>query len=180
MAKPSDVLAFWFDECAPEQWFRKDDTFDALLRDRFGALHAEAAGGGLAAWEESADGRLALLLLLDQMSRNIHRDYPRAFAQDDRARAVARRAIAAGDHVFAPRDRALFLYLPFEHSEEAADQLLSVTLFRALGDADLLDYADRHRVIVDRFGRFPHRNAILGRASTPDELAFLEQPNSSF
>ena len=180
MVTPTDVLVFWFDQSTPEQWFARDDDFDALLRDRLGALHAEAAAGGLAAWEETADGRLALLLLLDQMSRNLHRGDPRAFAQDARARAVARRAIAAGDHVFAPRDRALFLYLPFEHSEEAADQLLSVSLFRALGDADLLDYADKHWVIVERFGRFPHRNATLGRTSTAEELAFLEQPNSSF
>ena len=180
MPTPDDVLAFWFGECTPEQWFAKDDGFDTALRERFGTLHAEAAGGGLGEWEESADGRMALILVLDQMSRNLHRGDPRAFAQDARARDVARRAIAAGDHVFAPRDRCLFLYLPFEHSEDLADQLWCDALFRALGDAELIDYGERHRVIIERFGRFPHRNAALGRASTAEELAFLEQPNSSF
>ena len=123
---------------------------------------------------------MALILVLDQMSRNLYRDDPRAFAQDVRARAVARRAVAAGDHVFAPPERCLFLFLPFEHSEDLADQLLCEALFGVLGDANLDDYAARHRVIVERFGRFPHRNAVLGRTSTAEELNFLEQPNSSF
>lgn len=180
MTTPDDVLGFWFRDCTPAQWFAKDDGFDAALLTRFGALHAEAAAGGLGAWEASADGRMALILVLDQMSRNLWRSDPRAFAQDARARAVARRAIAAGDHVFAPPQRCLFLFLPFEHSEDLADQLWSEALFRALGDADLDDYAARHRVIVERFGRFPHRNAALGRASTAEELSFLKQPNSSF
>lgn len=180
MATPDDVLGFWFGECTPAQWFAKDDGFDATLRARFGALHEEAAAGGLGDWEGTADGRMALLLLLDQMSRNLYRGDPRAFAQDARARDVARRAIAAGDHVFAPPQRCTFLFLPFEHSEDLADQLWSEALFRALGDAELDDYAKRHRVIVERFGRFPHRNAALGRASTAEELSFLEQPTSSF
>jgi uncharacterized protein (DUF924 family) len=180
MASSDDVLGFWFGECDPALWFARDDGFDATLRDRFGALHAEAAAGGLAAWEDNADGRMALILVLDQMSRNLHRGDGRAFAQDARARAVARRAIAAGDPVFASRERCLFLYLPFEHSEELADQLWSEALFAALGEPSWLDYAVRHRVIVERFGRFPHRNAALGRASTAEELEFLQQPNSSF
>ncbi|MEQ8395250.1 DUF924 family protein [Thalassobaculum sp.] len=180
MAAPEDVLAFWFGECTPQQWFEKNDAFDATLRERFGALHSEAAAGGLADWETSADGRLALLLVLDQMSRNLYRGDPRAFAQDARARDLARRAIAAGDHVFGSRDRCLFLYLPFEHSEDLADQLMCDALFRALGDAELIDYGVRHRVIIERFGRFPHRNAALGRTSTAEELEFLTQPNSSF
>ena len=180
MASPHDVLAFWFDETAPNLWFEKNDAFDATLRARFGDRHAEAAAGCLVDWEETADGRLALLLLLDQMSRNLYRGDPRAFAQDARARAVARRAVAAGDHVFAPRERCQFLFLPFEHSEDLADQLWCEALFRALGDDNLLDYAVRHRVIVERFGRFPHRNAALGRTSTAEELAFLTEPNSSF
>lgn len=180
MATLEDVLGFWFREADPKQWFIKDDGFDATLRSRFGALHAEAAAGGLADWEATADGRMALILVLDQMSRNLFRGDPRAFAQDARARAVARRAIAAGDHVFAPPERCQFLFLPFEHSEDVADQLWSDALFRALGDANLIDYAERHRVIVEQFGRFPHRNAALGRTGTPEELAFLEQPNSSF
>jgi uncharacterized protein (DUF924 family) len=177
---PEDVLAFWFSECTPQQWFEKNDAFDATLRTRFGAVHAEASAGGLTGWEATADGRLALLLVLDQMSRNLYRGDPRAFAQDARARDIARRAIAAGDHVFASRDRCLFLFLPFEHSEELADQLWCEAFFAALGDAMLIDYGMRHRVIIERFGRFPHRNAALGRTSTAEELEFLTQPNSSF
>lgn len=180
MTIPDDVLGFWFGESTPEQWFAKDDGFDAALRDRFGAAHDEASAGGLADWEASADGRMALILVLDQLSRNLYRGDGRAFAQDERARAVAHRAIAAGDHVFAPRERCQFLFLPFEHSEHLADQMWCEALFRALGDDYLTDYAVRHRVIIERFGRFPHRNAALGRASTAEELAFLEQPNSSF
>lgn len=180
MTTPAEVLGFWFGECTPQQWFDKDDGFDAALRDRFGELHGEAAAGGLGGWEATADGRLALVLVLDQMSRNLFRGDPRAFAQDPRAREVARRAIAAGDHLFAPPQRCLFLFLPFEHSEDLADQLWSEALFGSLGDADLDDYARRHRVIVERFGRFPHRNAALGRASTAEELSFLQEPNSSF
>ena len=158
MATPDDVLDFWFRETPPAKWFEKDDAFDATLRDRFSAL----------------------ILVLDQMSRNLHRGDPRAFAQDDRARAVARRAIAAGDHVFAGKERCQFLFLPFEHSEDLADQWWCDALFRALGDDNLHHYAVLHRVIIERFGRFPHRNATLGRTSTAEELAFLEQPNSSF
>jgi len=180
MATPDDVLDFWFREIPPAKWFEKDDAFDAALRDRFGALHAEAAAGGLTGWEDSADGRMALILVLDQMSRNLHRGDPRAFAQDERARAVARRAIAAGDHAFAGKERCQFLFLPFEHSEDLANQWWCDALFRALGDDNLHHYAVLHRVIIERFGRFPHRNATLGRASTAEELAFLEQPNSSF
>ncbi len=180
MATPEEVLGFWFREADPKHWFAKDDGFDATLRDRFGAVHAEAAAGGLGDWEATADGRMALILVLDQMSRNLYRNDSRAFAQDARARDVARRAIAAGDHAFAPPERCQFLFLPFEHSEDLADQLWCDALFRALGDANLIDYAERHRVIIERFGRFPHRNAALGRTGTAEELAFLEQPNSSF
>lgn len=180
MTTPEDVLGFWFGECTAEQWFAKDDGFDAALRDRFGTVHAEAAADGLADWEATADGRLALILVLDQMSRNLYRGDRRAFAQDERARNIARKAVAAGDHVFAGRDRCLFLFLPFEHSEDLADQLWCDALFRALGDEDLTDYAVKHRVIIERFGRFPHRNAAMGRDNTVEELAFLEEPNSSF
>jgi uncharacterized protein (DUF924 family) len=176
----ADVLDFWFTECSEEDWFKKSDAFDATLRDRFGPTQAAAAEGTLDAWGETADGRLALILLLDQMSRNLFRGSARAFAQDPAARAIARRALAEGDHVGASRERRLFLYLPFEHSEHAADQDLSVALFVALGDDGLTDYAERHKVIVDRFGRFPHRNEALGRRSTEAEIAFLQEPNSSF
>ncbi|WP_084619085.1 DUF924 family protein [Thalassobaculum salexigens] len=176
----ADILDFWFTECSEEDWFKKSDAFDATLRDRFGTAHEAAAQGQLDGWAETADGRLALILLLDQMSRNLFRGSARAFAQDPAALALARRAIAEGDHVGATRERRLFLYLPFEHSENPADQALCLALFVALGDDGLTDYADRHKVIVDRFGRFPHRNEVLGRESTPAERAFLQEPNSSF
>ncbi|MCR9176276.1 MAG: DUF924 domain-containing protein [Alphaproteobacteria bacterium] len=175
-----DVLTFWFVENGREQWFKKDEAFDSEMDQRFADLQARAADGGCVDWEETADGRMALILVLDQFSRNLHRADPRAFAQDTRARAVARTAIALGDHVVAAPDRKLFLYLPFEHSEAMADQEWCMSLFTALGDPELLDYAERHRVIVERFGRFPHRNAVLGRESTPEELEFLQQPGSSF
>lgn len=174
------VLDFWFGECSEQDWFQKSDAFDATLQERFAAVHDAACAGALDHWGESPKGRLALLILLDQMSRNLHRGDARAFAQDGKAIALARRALAEGDHVGATRDERLFLYLPFEHSENPADQDLCMALFSALGDDRLTDFAERHKVIIDRFGRFPHRNAVLGRESTPEEIDFLAQPNSSF
>lgn len=180
IATAEAVLDFWFSESSEEDWFKKNDAFDATLRERFSWTHAAAAEGALDGWAETPDGRLALLILLDQMSRNLYRGDARAFAQDGKAIAIARRALAEGDHAVASRDRRLFLYLPFEHSENPADQALCMALFTALGDDRLIDFAERHKVIVDRFGRFPHRNAVLGRESTAEEISFLEQPNSSF
>lgn len=174
------VLTFWFEDCSPQDWFQKSDAFDAGLRDRFAATHAAAAAGELDGWAETRDGRMALILVLDQMSRNLHRGDPRAFAQDAMALDLARRAVAAGDHAFSSPERCLFLYLPFEHSEELADQALCMALYTALGNAEWTEYAHRHQVIIERFGRFPHRNEILGRESTAEEIAFLKEPNSSF
>lgn len=174
------ILSFWFEEIEKAAWFKKDDAFVDQLRARFGALLDEAASGGLESWEESADGRLALILVLDQFSRNLYRGDARSFAQDSRARSIARRAVAEGDHVEAGVDRACFLFLPFEHSEEKADQLWSVALFEALGDENYLNYAVAHLKIVERFGRFPHRNEVLGRTSIAEEIEFLTQPGSSF
>ena len=179
-ASAEDVLDFWLIDCSEDDWFKKSDAFDAKLRDRFGATLAAAAEGRLDDWADTPDGRLALILLLDQMSRNLFRDDPRAFANDPAALALARRAIAEGDHVGVSRDRRLFLYLPFEHSESRADQEMCMALFTALGDDELLDFARRHMEIVDRFGRFPHRNETLGRESTAEEIAFLKEPGSSF
>ena len=179
-ATVEDVLTFWFEECSQEDWFKKSDGFDATLQARFGPTHAAAAEGRLDAWADTPDGRLALILLLDQMSRNLLRGDARAFAQDPAALALARRALAEGDHAGTSRDRRLFLYLPFEHSENPADQALCMALFTALGDDELTEFARRHKEIVDRFGRFPHRNETLGRQSTAEEIAFLQQPNSSF
>ena len=178
-----EVLDFWFG--APLQtrrkaWFEKDPAFDAEIRARFLRLHCAATRGELAAWSDSAHGALALIVLTDQLPRNMYRGTAAAFASDPRALEVAQAAVAAGfDRTLAPTQR-WFMYLPFEHSEDRAIQMQSLALFETLGDAKALDYARQHKVIIDRFGRYPHRNAILGRTSTPEEVAFLAEPNSSF
>ena len=175
-----DVLAFWFGPEARDRWFAKDEAFDALLERRLGALATAAAEGRLDAWTGTPRGTLALVILLDQVPRNLHRGDREAFAQDERARRVAARAVdSREDAGLAPVERH-FLYLPLEHSEELADQERAVELIGALGDAEWLDYALRHRAVIARFGRFPHRNAALGRASTPEEEAFLAGPGSPY
>ncbi|TFZ01320.1 DUF924 family protein [Ramlibacter rhizophilus] len=170
---PDEVLAFWR-EAGPERWFKKDEQFDAQLRTRFLAAHEAAARGELEGWSGSADGALALLILLDQFPRNAFRGTPRMFATDAQARAIADRAIAAGlDAAVEPALRAFF-YLPFEHSESLADQHRAVELTQAL-DAETHRWAVIHRDIIERFGRFPHRNTLLGRVTTPDEQRFLDE-----
>ncbi|MBI3435985.1 MAG: DUF924 domain-containing protein [Proteobacteria bacterium] len=170
--RPTDVVAFWC-EAGPERWFKKDASFDAEIRARFLALYEAAAAHRLDAWETSAQGALALLLVLDQFPRNMFRDDARAFAADPQARTVAERAIARGhDRAVEPSLRTFF-YLPFEHSEDIADQERCIRLFRAMADAELLKWAQLHADIIHRFGRFPQRNDLLGRQSTPQELAFL-------
>lgn len=165
-------------------WFKPDEAFDAELRRRFLADQQRAAAGDYDDWMEARETCLALILLLDQLPRNLYRNTPAAFASDDKARTVARHALKRGVDKGLPNVRRWFLYLPFEHSESLADQETSVALFAALpktaDDDGTLDYARRHHDIIRRFGRFPHRNAILGRVSTPEELAFLQQPGSSF
>jgi uncharacterized protein (DUF924 family) len=170
---PETLLKFWTDAGAA-RWFTKDDAFDADLRLNFEAAHLTAARGGFADWEQTPDGALALVLLLDQVPRNIFRGSAHAFATDPRAREVAERAVARGfDRRFEPLLRCFF-YLPFEHSEAPADQDRAVQLFETLGDAEYLRYAILHRDIIARFGRFPHRNLVLGRISTAAEKEFLE------
>ncbi len=181
MSTPHDVLDFWFETLATPQRFARDAAVDAEIARRFGALHADFAKNGVPDdWRATADGRLAAVIILDQISRNLHRDSPAAFAQDAEARALADRALASGDDKMLDPDRATFLYLPFEHSEALADQDCSAALFTALGNPNYLDYAIRHRDVIARFGRFPHRNATLGRVSTADELAYLAQPGAGF
>jgi uncharacterized protein (DUF924 family) len=190
--RPEDVLSFWFGDGTRyrREWFAKDDKLDGEIRARFGDAIENAARGEFDAWKATTRGRLALVILLDQFSRNVFRGTSRAFAQDARARELAVAAIDRGD------DRALtalerhFLYMPLTHAEDRAAQALSVGLFEGLaleapqGLAEALagaaKYARMHRDIVDRFGRFPHRNAILGRASTAEESEFLSQPGSGF
>jgi uncharacterized protein (DUF924 family) len=173
------VLDFWFNEIQPAQWWKVDATFDRLIASRFGALHEAACRCELFAWRESSEGRLAEVIVLDQFSRNIHRGTPQAFAADALALGLAQEAVAAdADHLLDERQRS-FLYMPFMHSESKAIHAVAEVLFAERAAANL-DFEQRHRAIVDRFGRYPHRNAILGRPSTPEEIEFLKQPGSSF
>jgi uncharacterized protein (DUF924 family) len=168
---PADVIAFWR-KAGPKRWFEKDTKFDDDIRQRFLALYEAASTGKLTSWEASAEGALALLILLDQFPRNMFRGQARTFATDPLARAVASRAILNGYDGAFP-DLRTFFYLPFEHSEDMADQERGLLLYKTAGDADGLKWAEIHADIIRRFGRFPHRNAVLGRVSTPEELKFL-------
>jgi uncharacterized protein (DUF924 family) len=173
IASPADVLSFWRD-AGPDKWFKKDTAFDAAIREKFLATYEAAAAGQFAAWEATPDGALALLIVLDQFPRNMFRGNARAFAADPLARAVADRALARSFDQQAQATERTFFYLPFEHSEDLADQDRCCALFRATGDADLLKWAELHADIIRRFGRFPHRNAVFGRATTTEEQAFLD------
>lgn len=169
----AEVVAFWR-EAGPERWFKKDAAFDDDIRRRFLALYEDAAAGKLSAWEQNAEGALALLILLDQFPRNMFRGKARAFATDPLARAIAAGALVHGFDAQAPDGMRGFFYLPFEHSEDLADQERCVSFHKAVGDADGLKWAEIHADIIRRFGRFPHRNAALGRATTPEEQQFLD------
>ncbi len=172
LATPQSVLAFWR-AAGPAKWFRKDAAFDAAIATRFLGVYEAAAAGELG-WDEDPQGALALVIVLDQFPRNMFRNSARAFAADPLARAIASRAIARGfDRQVASSDRTFF-YLPFEHSENLADQERCVALNRATGDANGIKWAEQHADIIRRFGRFPHRNAALGRATTAEEQAFLD------
>jgi len=179
-----DILDFWLLPLADpghgktrELWWKSTSALDAELAAKFGALLDKAAAGALDHWARSPDGALALILLCDQFSRNIHRKTARAFATDAKARSVARIALAHFYPAVFPLDVRLFFYMPFQHSEDLADQELCCTLFQALGNADNDKFAIDHRDIVAKFGRFPHRNEVLGRASTPEELDYLKTAN---
>ncbi|MGI8853201.1 MAG: DUF924 family protein [Methyloceanibacter sp.] len=168
-----DILRFWFEELKPKNWFRRDTVVDAAIKVRFGEIYEELKEGVPADWLTGPEGCLAAILMLDQFPRNMFRDGARAFATDEAALALAKRAIAKGlADKLTPKQRS-FLYMPFQHSEDAADQARSVGLYTALGNPLNLDFALRHQAIIARFGRFPHRNAMLGRASTEEEKAFL-------
>jgi len=173
MPTPADILAFWR-EAGRDRWYKKDDAFDAEVRRRYLDLWHEAAEGKLAAWVASDDGALALTIVLDQFPRNMFRCDARTYASDPLAREVAGRAIARGADARIDPVLIEFLYMPFMHSEDLPDQLRCVELFRKTGHAENLGYAERHADIVRRFGRFPHRNRLLGRATTPEEQAFLD------
>lgn len=169
------ILRFWFTETPRELWFARDAGFDAKIAARFGALHAALARVIPPEWWNTTRARLATIIVLDQFSRNLFRDDPRAFAQDAAARLMMRMAIAAGDEAALDADQRQFLYMPMMHSEDLADQHACVARFAALGQPEPLAFAEAHRAEVARFGRFPGRNAALGRASTPAEISFLAQ-----
>lgn len=171
--QPDDVLRFWR-EAGPERWFRKDEAFDAEFRRRFLAAHEAAASGALDPWLATAEGALALILLLDQFPRNAFRGTARMYATDPKARDAAQSAVAQGFDAHVDPDLRSFFYLPFMHSERLADHERCVELTRALG-GEQHRFALHHRGIIERFGRFPHRNAILGRANTAEEEAFLAE-----
>ena len=174
------VLRFWFEEIAPAQWWRADAAFDRTVRDRFAGVHRAATRGELSAWRTRPAGRLAEIIVLDQFSRNMYRGSALAFAADPVALVLAQEAVAGGhDAALEPPQRVL-LYMPFMHSESAIVHQTAWQLFEALGLPSNLEFERRHKAIIDRFGRYPHRNAILGRASTDEELRFLDEPGSSF
>jgi uncharacterized protein (DUF924 family) len=191
VSNPEEVLDFWFGRQGEEgygefreAWFTKDQELDREVRDHFEGIYEEAAAGRLEDWKEEARSCLALIILLDQFPRNMFRGDPKTYATDEKAREAARHAVErAYDRELSPYER-LFVYLPFEHSENLEDQRFSVELFRGLaaemGSEELLGYAVRHMEIIERFGRFPHRNEILGRVTTQEEAEFLREPGSSF
>ncbi len=170
---PAEIVTFWR-EAGPDKWFADDHDFDLIVRSRFFAAHEAAARGGLAAWENSPEGALALVLLFDQFPRNMFRGEARAFATDAAARAVAERALVRGHDQATNSMMRPFFYLPFMHSEALADQDRCVRLYEALGDAEQLRYAREHRAVIEKFGRFPRRNHALGRETTPAEREFLD------
>jgi len=177
---PAEVIGFWFDEISPRDWWRKDATVDAQIKARFEPTHAAAARGELFAWRATAEGRLAEIIVLDQFSRNIYRDTPRAFTCDTVALVLSQEAVARGSDRELPLPRRSFMYMPHMHSESRLIHARAVVLFGQPGLEGGLEYELQHKRIIDRFGRFPHRNAALGRPSTPEEIEFLKRPGAAF
>ncbi len=181
-AEAREVLQFWFLELLPENWFRQTDTLDALIEDRFGTTLAQASQGALDHWAETARGRLALIIVLDQFSRNIYRGTPRAFAQDECAQRHTMAAIANGEDEKLSIDQRQFLYMPLMHAEDRELQAKSIERFEALAASaeTILGFAREHRDIVEGYGRFPYRNAVLDRESTLEEAAFIRSEGNPF
>jgi uncharacterized protein (DUF924 family) len=177
---PEEVIRFWFEEIAPKQWWAREASFDQALAVRFGATHAAAIRCELYAWRGQPAGRLAEVIVLDQFSRNIYRGDPRSFAYDPLALCLAQEAIHTGADQAMGQEQRAFLYMPFMHSESPPIHEWAMKLFGALGNESNLESERRHKKIIDRFGRYPHRNRILGRASTPEEIDFLARQGSLF
>ncbi len=175
-----DVLDFWFKESTPQQWFSKSDLFDQRIHTHFFELHQQASAGELFGWRSTAQGRLAEIIVLDQFSRNLYRDNAHAFAQDAIALVLAQEAVALGVDTQLSQTERAFLYMPYMHSESRLIHEQALILFTQLGNENNLRFEKLHKQIIDQFGRYPHRNAVLGRTSSIEELAFLQQPNSSF
>ncbi len=178
--QPETILHFWFEELTEKQHFAKDAALDALMVQRFGALLERAARCELFGWRATAAGRLAEIIVLDQFSRNVWRDTPRAFAQDALALCLAQELVLRGDDAQLSLAQRSFVYMPYMHSESLAVHQEALRLFALPGLEDNLRFERQHLAILERFGRYPHRNAIVGRASTPQELAFLQEPGSGF
>ncbi len=176
----NDILHFWFEELTDKQHFAKDTALDETIRTRFGATLEAAARCELFGWRATDEGRLAEIIVLDQFSRNVLRDTPGAFAQDALALALAQELVASGRHLGLSVAQRRFVYMPYMHSESPLMHVQAATLFEEPGLEDNLDFELRHKAIIDRFGRYPHRNQILGRVSTAEEIAFLSGPGSSF
>lgn len=174
------VLNYWFNECGPDRWFAKDASFDLALRTRFEGLHAQAVKGELAHWREQIGGRLAEIIVLDQFSRNMYRDTPKSFSQDAQALALAQEALRTPEHKLLPPPQRSFLYMPFMHSESRLIHETALKLFSEPGLEMSLKFEILHKDQIDRFGRYPQRNEILGRSSTPEEIEFLRTTTVRF
>lgn len=175
-----EIIQFWFEEIESYQWWAKDENFDELIRTRFLDTHTQAVKGELFSWRDTSMGALAEIIVIDQFSRNMFRDKPAAFAYDPIALVLAQSAIAQGLDLELPEQMRSFLYMPFMHSESLVIHAVAESLFSQLGLQSPLEYEHKHKEIIEKFGRYPHRNNILNRTSTPEEKEFLTQPGSSF
>lgn len=180
MSTHEEILTFWFDEIDSSQWWKVDPAFDELICTRFGALLQKASQGELYTWRTTPGGRLAEVIVLDQFSRNVYRNTPQAFAQDPLALVLAQEAVGAGAHKSLEPTECSFLLMPYMHSESRQIHDQAEELFKEFASEGNYDFELKHKAIIDRFGRYPHRNAILGRESTPEETEFLKQPGSGF
>lgn len=171
---PETILKFWFEETAPEQWFAKDDDFDARITERFEKTYWNIIAGKTADWRQTPEGRLAEIIVLDQFARNMFRGEAQAFAADKQALALAMEAIRVGDDKKVPEEQRVFFYMPYMHSESAAVHERAMELFTEYGNEVNLEYEVKHKAVIDEFGRYPHRNEALGRTSTPEEKVWLE------